>query len=725
VYYFQYPERYSVSHIRSSNKENHVLYAAGPLLQKVVKKSSTTNIQNVGGTVVNAISEEHLKDLLTTETWRDQFITLSDSLGFSLSIYAPDGTLIFAPMNTPPFCQGFCLSSSSFKAQCESFCHPIMMNAISKGKPEVFKCYSKIMCFAFPIEYMDEHAVVVGHGSFSSYEDFRECLNILESEGLDTISITAPITFTSVQHTWKVMGFVADSVSRLLNSSRETIALRSKIESLKSIIGKWGVSAEDRPETLYKEMIDKLSSLLDIESIAILVIDHTQKIFISLYSLSRSSGTTEAITLKENDTIVEDLSGGKPFVLSAQSIKDPRAELLNGMGALYYFPVMVFKKLEGILQITDRLLKESDKQIISAYCQQTALSIENQRLHQDLDKKFDRFAEVSELTKTITHIRNYETLLQTILDKSADLLKAEQGSLMLLDHETDDLLVEAKKGNIERVMEKLRINRGEGIAGRVAEFGEAILVENLENDPRVNHKNRQHYKTRSFVSVPIKIDDRIIGVLNLSDKTSGEVFNEEDLKLIQSFATHAAIVMERNVFYNKAEELKKLTITDSLTGLLNRRYLNERLKDEVSRSERYGHHLSLLMLDLDGFKYCNDTLGHLFGDKALKDIAETLLNTVRSMDIVARYGGDEFMVILPETEETLAIDIAERLRSNVEKNAVLPRNAAGKGPQMLTSSIGIACYPGHGKTIELLLENVDKALYRAKNKGKNRIEVFS
>jgi diguanylate cyclase (GGDEF)-like protein len=94
------------------------------------------------------------------------------------------------------------------------------------------------------------------------------------------------------------------------------------------------------------------------------------------------------------------------------------------------------------------------------------------------------------------------------------------------------------------------------------------------------------------------------------------------------------------------------------------------------------------------------------------------------MDIVARYGGDEFMVILPETEEALAVDIAERLRINVEKNAVFPQTT-GNGLHSLTSSIGIACYPKHGKTIELLLENVDKALYRAKNKGKNRIEVFS
>jgi diguanylate cyclase (GGDEF)-like protein len=182
--------------------------------------------------------------------------------------------------------------------------------------------------------------------------------------------------------------------------------------------------------------------------------------------------------------------------------------------------------------------------------------------------------------------------------------------------------------------------------------------------------------------------------------------------------------MERNVFFNQTEELKKLTITDHLTGLLNRRYLYERLKEELARSERHGHLLSLLMLDLDGFKYCNDTLGHLFGDQTLKEIAETLLNTVRSMDVVARYGGDEFMVILPETAESLAIDIAERLRSNVAKKVVPTQDAAG-GPRTLTASIGIVCYPEHGETVELLLENVDKALYRAKNKGKNRIEVFS
>jgi len=678
----------------------------------------------VGGLVLNAIIGDDLKDLFATETWRDHFTTLSESLGFSLSIYSLMGKPLFVPSGILPLCRTLSTSSPEFKVQCESYCDPLMMKSLTTGKPAIYKCFARIVNFALPVEYMNEKAVILGRGSFSSYEDFRECMNLANAAGLDTISITTPLTFTTFDHAQKVCGFVADVVNRLLKNSQETVTLRKKFESLKNIIGTWGSATEEQPESLYRDMVVQLSSLLEIECITILPLDRKHGNYTGLYSVTKNRRPSEAVTINEHDTVVQELMNGKPFVLSAEPVRDPRADFLNGMGALYFFPVLVSKKLEAIVRISDMVLKESDKQIITTFCQQTALSIENHRLHQDLYNKFTRFAALAELTKSITSIQDHEILLRTILDKSADLLKAEQGSLMLLDHASDTLLLEVKKGIVEGVGIKLKINRGEGIAGKVMEHGEALLVENVENDPRVRQKNRQHYKTRSCLSVPLKIDDRTIGVLNLSDKITGEVFDEEDLKLIQSFATHAAIVMERNALFNKSEELKKLTITDSLTGLLNRRYLYDRLKDEVARSERHKHNLCLLMVDLDGFKYCNDTFGHLFGDRTLKTLAETLLNSVRSIDIIARFGGDEFMVILPETNEQLAIQIAERLRSNIAEQDVLPGDATLMRPRALTASIGIVCYPQHGDTLELLIENVDKALYRAKNKGKNAIEVF-
>jgi diguanylate cyclase (GGDEF)-like protein len=673
---------------------------------------------------LNTITGEHLQDLLRAETWREHLTALADSLGFSLSVYSPSGKPILPP-DPAHLCQRIGSASSEFKSQCATHCLPFALKALSAGKPGIGKCYAKIMCFALPIQYLQEKAVILGQGSFSSYDDFRESMNLMTTAGVDSISVKVPLTFTTPQQVSKVCGLVSDSVQRQLKNSQETVNLRKKFESLKSIIGMWGAASDEHPETLYSALLSKLSSLLDIDCIAVLILEEKQGRYVDLYSLSTGGAAGEEINLSERDAIVQDLNSGKPFVLSAEPIRDPRADFLNDTGALYFFPIVIAGRLEGILRITDRVLRDGDLQIVTAFCRQTALSIENHRLHQELYKKFDRFAAISELMKSITSIQDYETLIRTILDISAELLKAEQGSLMLLDHETDGLLLEAKKGVVEGVTEKTRINRGEGIAGKVAELGEALLVENVENDPRIMQKNRQHYKTRSCISVPLKIDGRIIGVLNLSDKTTGEVFSEEDLQLIQSFATQAAVVMERNVFYNKTEELKKLTITDPLTGLLNRRYLNERLKDEVARSERHGHDLSLLMLDLDWFKYCNDTFGHSHGDRTLKAVAEVLLNTVRSMDVVARYGGDEFMIILPETRESLAQDIAERLRNNVANLRECKQRAAGAEQRALTASIGIACYPLHGTTIEVLLDNVDKALYRAKNKGKDRIEVFS
>ena len=666
--------------------------------------------------MTETITGERLQDFLRSGTWQDYFSSLSESLGFSLSVYSQEGTEVLSAPVPDSQCRSIKSSSAALTLQCESHCRSFVRSALASGKPAVFKCYARITCFTLPIFSQDAKAVIVGRGSFGSYDDFRECMEVVSANDSDLLSVKTPLAFTSNDQAWKTCRLVGDIVSKLVNNLQETAILRKKVESFKNVFSLWSTSAQESPETRYQDMLYNLSTLLTIEHITILAANKQQGGYASLYGLSRTGAQVQPCTLGGETVIVKELQSGRPFVHE----RGPAGDRL-----FYYFPILISGALEGILGVNDRVLTESDVQIISGFCKQTALFIENQRLHQDLFKKFNRFVTLAELTKVLSPIQNPEKLLQMILEQSAELLTAEQGSLMLLDLETDALLLEAKKGVVLGVDQKHRINRGEGIAGKVMEHGEPILVENLENDPRIMQKNRDHYKTRSFVSIPIKIDDRIIGVLNLSDKTTGEVFNEEDLRLIQSFATHAAIVMERNMFFNKTEELKKLTITDSLTGLLNRRYLYERLKDELGRAQRYGHHFSLLMLDLDGFKYCNDTLGHLFGDKILKNIADTLINTVRSMDIVARYGGDEFMVILPETDEPLAIDIAERVRSALAVHVDRATGDEGPGPHVLTTSIGIACYPKHGETLEALLENVDKALYRAKHKGRNRSEVFS
>jgi len=295
-------------------------------------------------------------------------------------------------------------------------------------------------------------------------------------------------------------------------------------------------------------------------------------------------------------------------------------------------------------------------------------------------------------------------------------MDAEQGSLMLLDHDTSELVVEAKKSTDEIVHERMRLKKEESIAGMVLDRGEPLLVNDIEKDPRLRRENRSHYKTKSFISMLIKIDDRVTGVLNVSDKIKGDVFTEEDLRLLQSFVNNAAIAIERSLLYKQTEELQQLSITDPLTGIYNRRYLSTRLSEEITRYNRYKHPFSFIMLDMDKFKEYNDTFGHISGDKLLRALATIMEKSLRNVDIAARFGGDEFVAIFPQTSKADAIHITNRLKEKIDKAL---QQELFEMP--LTVSLGLTTYPDDATSVGELFEKTDQALYLAKRGGGNKV----
>jgi diguanylate cyclase (GGDEF)-like protein len=376
--------------------------------------------------------------------------------------------------------------------------------------------------------------------------------------------------------------------------------------------------------------------------------------------------------------------------------------------------------MEGLIVVLDEKLPPEDIKIINAFREQVESALRTHFLYLSMNRRMDEMlSTLLDSSISIAPLLNWDRLLQTIVEKATQLLKAEQGSLMLFDQESSELRVKAKKSIDEIIENNMRIQKGEGIAGKVFENGTPLLVEDVEKDPRINQKNKPRYKTKSFLSIPLKIEDRLVGVLNISDKISGEVFNENDLRLIQSFATNASIAIERNMLYKKNEELKELSVTDPLTGMLNRRYLNARLNEEIARFNRYKYPFSLLMVDVDEFKKYNDTFGHIAGDKVLKIIAHTIQQSLRSIDKAARFGGDEFVLILPQTPKVDAINIANRIKENVEKIHFPEEEKIP--PAELTVSIGLTAFPDDASSAAELLEKTDQALYLAKKGGKNRL----
>ena len=303
--------------------------------------------------------------------------------------------------------------------------------------------------------------------------------------------------------------------------------------------------------------------------------------------------------------------------------------------------------------------------------------------------------------------------LQHLVDTAAELLEADKVSVV----------VRAKSGLLQvRAMHWPATDPAEGVAGQVLATGESLLVRDVENDPRLLQYRTPRYRTSSFVSVPIVSGGVRSAVLNITDRRDGEPFTEEHLELAGLLAQIAGLNLERHDFMESIERLQKESVTDALTGLGNRRHFEQRLVSETGRSRRFNHALSLIMIDIDDFKVYNDTFGHPAGDTALREVAAALMENVRAIDDVVRYGGEEFAIILPQTPIDLATVVAERVRAAVSRLELEGVDRLPRG--RFSVSLGVAAFPKDARDEAELVNHADIALYLAKSEGKNQIVVF-
>jgi diguanylate cyclase (GGDEF)-like protein len=345
-------------------------------------------------------------------------------------------------------------------------------------------------------------------------------------------------------------------------------------------------------------------------------------------------------------------------------------------------------------------------------------------LHQQLEftrkgAMLDRFlAMISSLALT-----EGQELYDLVLQMASELTDASTGSLMLLEEGQESLQIKSSLGMSPHLMKAMNVRVGSGIAGKVAQSGHPLLVRDIEKDARVSTTNRPRFKTKSFISLPLFTRVRVSGVLNLSDKRNLGAFTDADLKLLTPFANHISIMMQRSSNQEQLVRLERLSITDPLTELYNRRFLERRMQEEINRSVRNELPLAVLMIDLDHFKTYNDLCGHVAGDTVLQKVATILCLSVRDMDVVTRYGGEEFCILLPGTSPKEAAFVANRIRHDIQREQI--HGAARLPFGRLTASIGIASFPEDASTSTTLVNAADIALYAAKSGGRNQVAMFS
>lgn len=311
----------------------------------------------------------------------------------------------------------------------------------------------------------------------------------------------------------------------------------------------------------------------------------------------------------------------------------------------------------------------------------------------------------------------------SIVANSRELLQSERVSLLVLNEDSNELILKATSGWANDPAEVRPIPVGEGVSGKVIESGEPMIVTDVRREGRTPAPAERRYKTSSFISYPIIISGRKVGVLNVTDKTGGGTFNEIDLGLLDIIGPQLALALERAEWQERANEFQLMSITDALTRLPNRRYLEERLVEELNRSQRYGYPMSFLMIDIDDFKIYNDKNGHQAGDRALEITAQCLRGALRAEDVAARYGGEEFCILLPQTGVAEAGLIADRIRRLVSTMQFPHGKTQPLG--RVTVSIGVSTLSSTVKTAETIMNAADRALYQAKHMGKDRVIFYS
>ena len=326
-----------------------------------------------------------------------------------------------------------------------------------------------------------------------------------------------------------------------------------------------------------------------------------------------------------------------------------------------------------------------------------------------------------ELGKALTSSLQLDQVLRTIMEKINEVLRPDTWSLLLMDIDKNELYFQIATGKGAEALKDVRIKVGQGLAGWVAETGEVVVVPDTTKDSRFFSQvdERTKMETRSIVAVPVRFRDQCLGVIELINCFGENGFSARDLALLEALADYAAIAIENA---RHVQRIHELTITDDCTTLYNARHLNFMLDTEIYRSHRYAFEFSLIFIDLDHFKNINDTYGHLMGSKLLGEIGQAIKDKCRLIDLAFRYGGDEFVVLLPQTSKENALGVARRLHKLIRETVWLKDTGINVN---ITASVGVAAYPTDSRTKAELLHLADEAMYLVKQTSRDSVAAAS
>jgi diguanylate cyclase (GGDEF)-like protein len=371
-------------------------------------------------------------------------------------------------------------------------------------------------------------------------------------------------------------------------------------------------------------------------------------------------------------------------------------------------PLMVRDEMVGVLDCQSENPDHFDSEtvdLLTLFSTQASMALQNARLYSLERRRASQLEAINAVARETTVVLDVKELLSKACRKIREAFQVSHVSMLV--KEDEDLVLQSNDGSLTpRIPEGGKVPAGAGLWGQALRESKTVIGNDVKADP---DGVRIYLETGSQMCIPLVSFGQTLGVLVLDSAQPG-CFGGSDIQSLESVADICATAIQ-NAHY--VERVKRLAYLDGLTGIFNRRYFELRIQEELERSRRFDSGMSVIMVDIDQFKRLNDEFGHLLGDEVLRQVSSIFSQQLRKIDVVCRYGGEEFAILLSQTSQLQAMGIAEKLRRMVD-GWQFPGV-----PQPVTISVGVATCPNHGNTREELVKAADAGLYAAKQAGRN------
>lgn len=532
---------------------------------------------------------------------------------------------------------------------------------------------------------------------------------------------------TFVKSDVTTMSIVAHELGMLIDSHERLAAEKSQrrlAESLREVTSSM-VSSLDFTAVL-GALLNGLEPMMQFTAASVLLREGEMMRVMATHGIENATEIQKSFFKVASHPILKEVVETQGHVV-VHGLTADQAPVYAGIGNIEHFiamPLVSRNRVIGVLTVSRSRGEPFDLEeliVLDAFSVQGAVAIQNARLFQSTQESLAKTETLYQTAQALIAFDSLTEMLQTVVDGAARSIPARQVSLQTVSLRERRIIHFVRGGEDRNGIASVNFEElWDGLGGWVLRNKEPV-ISNADDDERregaLARKRARNARLGSRMVVPVRFRGKLFGVMQAAKMRGEPDFDRRDLELLGAMANQAAMAVENARLF---DEVQRLANTDELTGLSNRRDLFDRGQRELDRSVRSEQPVSALMLDIDSFKAVNDTHGHSIGDEVLREIAARIQGAVRDVDIVGRYGGEEFAVVLPETELDIALVVAERVRNAISNRPF----ETGAGSLDIRASLGVAQADKRGgETIGHLLDRADTAMYVAKTDGGDLVKA--